>query len=82
MVLHSSRLSDLTDIDIITENLNSTLFPGVSSDVWVHSGFADEQAQTADIILAETQSLIASKGATTVILVSCPFEADELISHV
>lgn len=62
-------LSDLTDVDITTENLNSTLFPGVSSDVWVHSGFADEQAQTAEIILAETQSLIASKGATTVILV-------------
>jgi len=62
-------LSDLTDVDIITESLNSTLFPGVSSAVWVHSGFADEQALTAEIILAETQSLIQSKGADTVLLV-------------
>ncbi|KAH9936333.1 alpha/beta-hydrolase [Fomitopsis serialis] len=50
-------LSDLTDVDIATENLDSSLFPGVSSDVWVHSGFANEQAQTASI------------GATTVICV-------------
>ncbi|CCM03519.1 uncharacterized protein FIBRA_05653 [Fibroporia radiculosa] len=62
-------LSDLTDVDIITENLNSTLFPGVSSDVWVHSGFANEQAKTADIILQETQYLIQTQGADTVILV-------------
>ncbi|PCH40107.1 hypothetical protein WOLCODRAFT_23846 [Wolfiporia cocos MD-104 SS10] len=62
-------LSDLTDVDIITENLNSTLFPGVSSDVWVHSGFADEQALTAEAILAETKSIISNKGADTVILV-------------
>ncbi|KAH9841584.1 Alpha/Beta hydrolase protein [Rhodofomes roseus] len=62
-------LSDLTDVDIATENLNSTLFPGVSSSVWVHSGFANEQAQTASIVLEATQSIIASKGATTVICV-------------
>lgn len=36
-------LSDLTDLDIAMENLDSTLFPGVSSSVQVHSGFANEQ---------------------------------------
>lgn len=60
-------LSDLTDVDIITENLDSTLFPGVSSDVWVHSGFANEQASTAPTILLEVTRLISTYGATTVI---------------
>ncbi|KZT12053.1 alpha/beta-hydrolase [Laetiporus sulphureus 93-53] len=62
-------LSDLTDVDIITENLNSTYFPGVSSSVYVHSGFADEQADTARIILEQTKSIISSTGADTVICV-------------
>lgn len=62
-------LSDLTDVDIITENLNSTLFPGVSTDIYVHSGFANEQAQTATAILAETKKIIQENGATSVILV-------------
>ncbi|KAL6303473.1 alpha/beta-hydrolase [Sparassis latifolia] len=62
-------LSDLTDADIITENLDSSLFPGVSSDIWVHSGFANEQAQTATTILTETNSLIQQYSATNVITV-------------
>ncbi|KAI0947160.1 hypothetical protein AcV7_009658 [Taiwanofungus camphoratus] len=62
-------LSDLTDVDIITENLNSTLFPGVSTDIYVHSGFANEQAQTATAILAETKKIIQENGATSVILI-------------
>jgi hypothetical protein len=32
-----------TDVNIIQRSLDSTLFPGISSDVAVHSGFADEQ---------------------------------------
>ncbi|KAI0732059.1 Alpha/Beta hydrolase protein [Fomitopsis betulina] len=62
-------LSDLTDIDIITKNLNSTYFPGVSDSVWVHGGFADEQAKTASIVLDATNSIISSKGADTVICI-------------
>ncbi|KAH7911717.1 Alpha/Beta hydrolase protein [Hygrophoropsis aurantiaca] len=62
-------LSDLTDADIPMENLNATLFPGVDSSVEVHSGFANEHAQTASIILAEVKSLIAQYGATMVTLV-------------
>ncbi|KAH9841586.1 alpha beta-hydrolase [Rhodofomes roseus] len=62
-------LSDLTDVDILQENLDSTLFPGVSSDVWVHSGFADEHAKTASAVLSAATSIISSKGAETVICI-------------
>ena len=65
-----TRYSVLTDLDIFTRNLNATLFPGVSDQVWVHSGFADEHEKTVTAILAETKRLIAKKGATSVNLVS------------
>ncbi|KAH9950599.1 Alpha/Beta hydrolase protein [Amylocystis lapponica] len=62
-------LSDLTDVDILTENLNGTMFPGVSSDVSVHSGFANEQAKTASSIMAEVKNLISQHGATSVLTI-------------
>ncbi|KIJ64648.1 hypothetical protein HYDPIDRAFT_181861 [Hydnomerulius pinastri MD-312] len=62
-------LSDLTDVDIPMENLDPTLFPGVDSSVEVHSGFANEHAQTASIILTEVKSLISQYSATSVTLV-------------
>ncbi|THH30720.1 hypothetical protein EUX98_g3455 [Antrodiella citrinella] len=62
-------LSLLTDANLAQENLNTSLFPGVDDSVWVHSGFADQQALTGPIVLAETKRLIAAKGATTVTLV-------------
>ena len=51
------------------KNLDSTLFPGVESSVQVHSGFANEHAQTAAIILDQVKSLIARYDATSVTLV-------------
>ena len=51
------------------EQLSSTLFPGISSTIYAHSGFVEEHAQTAATILAETKRLIAAKKATSVILV-------------
>ncbi|KAI0646667.1 alpha/beta-hydrolase [Trametes meyenii] len=60
-------LSDLTDVDIAQTTLDSTLFPGVSSDVLVHEGFANEHAKTASNILAATKKLLSQTGATTVI---------------
>jgi len=62
-------LSDLTDVDIVMENLDSTLFPGISDDIYVHSGFAAEHVKTAAIVLAETETLIQQTGADTVVLV-------------
>lgn len=38
-------VADLTDIDIEKTTLDPTLFPGVSSSVEVHEGFANEQAK-------------------------------------
>ena len=35
----------LTDANIILRKFDSTLFPGISSDVKVHDGFADSQAR-------------------------------------
>lgn len=60
----------MTDLSIAQKNLDSTLFPGVSSSVLVHSGFADQHAKTASIILAEVKKLLSSSGASTVVSVS------------
>ncbi|EKM50550.1 uncharacterized protein PHACADRAFT_263889 [Phanerochaete carnosa HHB-10118-sp] len=65
----SELLADLTDVDIITENLDSTLFPGISSSIEVHSGFADEQAKTASSILAAVEIAISEHGAEKVTIV-------------
>ncbi|KAJ3728624.1 alpha/beta-hydrolase [Lentinula raphanica] len=61
--------SDLTDVDIPLAALNSTLFPGVSSSVEVHTGFQNEHALTADIILAEVKSLMSSGGTNNIVAV-------------
>ena len=34
-----------TDADILLESLDTILFPGVSSSIEAHSGFANEQAK-------------------------------------
>ena len=69
-MLCGNRLADLTDLNIGLKGLDSTFFPGVSSDVQVHGGFADEHAQTASTILAEVKKLLSSSGASTVVTVS------------
>lgn len=61
--------SDLTDIDVPLAPLSSTLFPGISSDVEVHTGFQDEHALTADVILAEVKSLMSSVGTSNIVAV-------------
>ncbi|KAG1745924.1 Alpha/Beta hydrolase protein [Suillus paluster] len=62
-------LSDLTDANVPKKPLSVTLFPGVDSSVEVHSGFADEHALTASIILNEVKSLISQYNARSVTLV-------------
>ncbi|KIK07490.1 hypothetical protein K443DRAFT_187222 [Laccaria amethystina LaAM-08-1] len=54
---------------IVMHPLNATLFRGVSSSVLIYDGFKDEHAITAQQILAEVQSLMASKNSTSVALV-------------
>ena len=62
--------SDLTDVDFFLTNLDTTLFPGVSSNVQAHNGFLAEHAKTASQILTEVKNLISSKGVKQVITVS------------
>nr|BAL02936.1 lipase class 3 family protein [Pholiota nameko] len=61
--------ADATDADAFLETLNTSLFPGVSSSVKAHSGFANEQAKTATAILSAVQSTIKTHSATAVTVV-------------
>nr|GAT53480.1 predicted protein [Mycena chlorophos] len=65
----SQLLPVLTDASFVLESLNATLFPGVSSSVKAHSGFANEQAKTATTILSAVQTAISKYGAKNVTLV-------------
>ncbi|KAF5379500.1 hypothetical protein D9615_006487 [Tricholomella constricta] len=58
-----------TDANAYMTSLDPTLFPGVSSSVEAHEGFAGEQAKTATQILAAVRSAIAAHGATHVTIV-------------
>ena len=68
-LVYASRESDLTDIDIIREALDPTLFPGVDSSITAHSGFANEQAKTATNVLAAVQQTMEQFSATQVTVV-------------
>ncbi|KII90747.1 hypothetical protein PLICRDRAFT_543894 [Plicaturopsis crispa FD-325 SS-3] len=61
--------SDLTDLTAELSDFNSTLFPGLPSGVQGHQGFLEEHEKTADVILAEVKSLLASTGAKSVTLI-------------
>ncbi|KAI6041893.1 Alpha/Beta hydrolase protein [Pisolithus marmoratus] len=65
----SEILPLVTDVDFFLANLDSSLFPGISSDVEVHSGFKDAQALTAPDILAAVQATLSKYGATAITLV-------------
>ena len=41
----------MTDVEVLLEPLDPTLFPGMSSSIEAHSGFANEQAKYASPIL-------------------------------
>ncbi|KAG1738950.1 Alpha/Beta hydrolase protein [Suillus lakei] len=49
----------ITDADFFLTSLDSTLFPGVSSDIEVHNGFGDAQASTATDVLAAVESAMS-----------------------
>ncbi|KAK7686333.1 hypothetical protein QCA50_010557 [Cerrena zonata] len=65
----SKLLPVLTDASIATVRLDSTLFPGVSSSVLVHSGFAGSQSRSASDVLAAVQTAITKFKATQVTIV-------------
>ena len=59
MVLTSipHRLPILTDADIVMTKLDSTLFPGISSSIEVHDGFAGTHERFGHCILSTYQSV-------------------------
>jgi len=59
----------VTDVDFFLTNLNSTLFPGVSSSIQVHNGFADEHAKTADSVLAAVKTALQQSSLNKVTVV-------------
>ncbi|KAJ7132299.1 lipase [Mycena epipterygia] len=62
----SSILPIVTDITFIQEKLNSTLFPGLDSEIRVHSGFAGEQAKTAEAVLAAVNTTLNTYNTSNV----------------
>ncbi|CAA7259111.1 unnamed protein product [Cyclocybe aegerita] len=62
-------LSLLTDANIVLASLSTSLFPGVTSGTQVHSGFRDQHAKTASVILTEVKRLMALKNTKNVALV-------------
>ncbi|KAF8806432.1 alpha/beta-hydrolase [Phlegmacium glaucopus] len=62
-------LSDLTDANILMGNLDTTLFPGVSSGVEVHQGFRNEHKKTAFTILTEVKRLMSVTGSKSIVAV-------------
>ncbi|KAJ3971599.1 lipase class 3 family protein [Lentinula raphanica] len=65
----SKILPILTDAEFILKALDSSLFPGVSSSVEAHDGFAKAQASTASAVLAAVQQAMAAHSTTAVITV-------------
>lgn len=59
----------LTDATIAMARLNSDLFPGVSSSVLVHAGFAGSQSRSASDVLSAVQTAITKFKATHVTIV-------------
>ncbi|KAJ7589465.1 lipase [Mycena floridula] len=59
----------VTDLELLLVELDSRLFPGVSSAVRVHEGFAAEQSQTATSILSAAKDAISKHSASSVTLV-------------
>ena len=69
LVVLDYREADATDANAFLEPLDSSLFPGLSSSIEAHSGFANEQAKTATTILSNVQKAISAHGAKQVTLV-------------
>jgi len=59
----------IEDADIAKEALNSSLFPGISSSISVHSGFANAQAKTATQVLAAVQTTMSKHSTSKVTVV-------------
>jgi len=59
-------LADLSDVNVVFTNLDSTLFPGIDSSIEVHDGFANVQASTAQDILSAVQQTLTQHNINSV----------------
>ncbi|TFY56839.1 hypothetical protein EVJ58_g7393 [Rhodofomes roseus] len=59
----------ITDGDAVLTNLDSSLFPGVSSDIEVHQGFADAQSSTASDVLSAVQKTMSQYSTSNIAVV-------------
>jgi hypothetical protein len=60
----------LIDSNAILGELDASLFPGVGSEVKVHSGFRDEHAVTALEVINEVEKLMVEKNTKNIAVVS------------
>ncbi|OAX37649.1 alpha/beta-hydrolase, partial [Rhizopogon vinicolor AM-OR11-026] len=65
----SKILPLVTDGNFFLTNLDSTLFPGISSNIKVHNGFRNAQASTATDVLAAVESAMSTYRVTSVTMV-------------
>jgi hypothetical protein len=66
-------VADLTDLNIVLIEPDSTLFPNLPDGIQVHAGFAIEHQKTASLILTEVQNLMTEHSSKQVILVRLAF---------
>ncbi|KAF8306478.1 alpha/beta-hydrolase [Clavulina sp. PMI_390] len=59
-------LSLLTDAEVFSGNFDKTLFPGVSTSIYVHDGFRDAQAASATQVLAAVQKIFSDHSISSV----------------
>ncbi|KDR80882.1 hypothetical protein GALMADRAFT_91570 [Galerina marginata CBS 339.88] len=59
----------LTDVDIVLDNLDQTLFPGVNSSVKAHDGFTESHKRSAPAVLAAVKKGIATYSTSQITVV-------------
>lgn len=65
----SKLLPVITDINYGLTELDDDLFPGIDSDIEVHSGFKESQADTATDVLAAVSSAMSTYSTSSVTVV-------------
>ncbi|KAK0202422.1 alpha/beta-hydrolase [Desarmillaria ectypa] len=65
----SKILPVITDLDFFLTNLDGSLFPGIGSNIKVHSGFKESQADTATKVLSSVKTAMSKYSTTSVTVV-------------
>ncbi|KAF9485579.1 alpha/beta-hydrolase [Pholiota conissans] len=65
----SKILPVVTDLDFFLDELDATLFPGVSTSIKTHNGFGNAHAKSANAVLAAVKKGFSTYGTTKVTVV-------------